>query len=262
MKKFKQHIIFLLCLTPGINSLAQNDRINPDRPGFLTGTYIVNDGFYTETGYQYSAGRSSNQFRYSEYPNINIRFGLANKLEMFITWTGLRVVHQSVYDVTSDSYLFSEATIPGTGWKYGLAVTEDYNIVLLGAIDCNNQNGKLYFEPSFGMAWDCALVNMLNVYGMEQAVIEKSTIGNNLALVSGVGFNCDITPKLTPFIEYYNQAYSSLKQINHGCEFGFIILLTRDTQIDFYGGLVFNNDPVKYLGIGFSRRCSSKKDIN
>lgn len=262
MNKAFKYILLLCNLIQITNTRAQSDRLSPDRPGFLTGTHVANDGIYLETGYQYSIDRDNDNTRYSEYPNMNIRFGLAKKLEMFVMWEGWKIAHESDRELAGNRYNQSESNIMGLGWKYGLTNQDDYNLAIIGMMDGIDIEERFNIEPSLAMAWDYSPGNSYSLFGMEQVVYEKTSKGNSSIAISGIGLDYELTSQLQVFVEYYNMLYISDQCITHGSEFGLMYFLTKNIQLDVYGGFMFHNEAVNYIGLGLSRTFTNKKIIN
>ena len=259
MKRPVKYLLLLCNIIMVTNLSSQTKRINPDRPGFLTGTYVVKNGLYLETGYQYSVDRLNDKTAISAYPNINIRFGLADKLEMFVKWDGWEVSQRYNRDFSKAFDRTSEVSLPGAGWKYRLTNWDDNSLTLIGIVDAVEMNGAVCVEPSLAVSWENSLGSKFRLYGIEQVVLEKSISGKIGVLVSGIGLNCDFTPRLQSFAEYFNKVNADNQRTTHGCEFGWMYTLTQDIQVDLYGGFLFHNEAVNYIGFGFSQRLNSRK---
>lgn len=220
------------------NSLsAQSETIIADRPGAAEGTHAVTPGnFYIELGYQYSF---RDNFKMSTVPDVNFRFGVVDRVEMFIIWDGYNFLHNTGIAI---------AELPGLGGKYRLVMADDFNLTLLGAVEFSDDVG-FSAEPALALAWDYEFIDNLEIFGTGMAEYD----GDDFEFLFVLGLEAEATDNLAIFAEYYFTDLGTDK-LFHGSEYGIMYLLTDDIQLDVYGGYGFSDEIDHYLGFGVSKR--------
>ena len=219
------------------NLSAQPETITADRPGAAEGTHAVTPGiFYIELGYQYSF---RDNFKMSSVPDVNFRFGLVDRVEMFIMWDGVNILH----DIDD-----TELELPGIGGKYRLVMADEFNLTLLGAVEFSDDDG-FSAEPLLALAWDYELSDNLELFGTGLTQYD----GDDFEFLFVLGLEVEATDKIGVFAEYYFTDMGTDK-LFHGSEYGIMYLLTDDIQIDVYGGYGFSEEIAHYLGFGVSKR--------
>ncbi len=248
----------LICLVTALSvnaeAASQPDDLIADRPGFSTGTHSVTPGkFYLEIGYQYSFNTEKNLHNYSDIPDLNLRIGIANKLELFVMWDGWSISHYKGIDGIGSGNAI-EAGLPGLGAKYQLVRADDYNITLLGMLEGTDANNSYSVDPALALAWDYELSGRFELFGLVQGGYEANPGNNDFLTLFAMGLGFEINDRMETFAEYYNIAYPGTGKLQNGSEFGIMYLLNSDTQLDIYGGYGFGREMDHYMGLGISRR--------
>lgn len=232
---------------------SQPVNLKADRPGFSTGTHAVTPGrLYLELGYQYSFNARNEFLNYSEIPDLNIRIGIADKLEMFVMWDGWSISHNGSEATNTGNG--TEPGLPGLGAKYQLIRADGYNLTLLGLLEGTDARNSFSADPAIALVWDFELSARFELFGLAQGGSEAAAGGNNLSTRFAVGLGFAISDRLESFAEYYNIAYPGRGEAFGGSEFGLMYLLTPEIQLDIYGGYAFSREMDHYSGLGISRR--------
>jgi hypothetical protein len=245
-------IFFLLnfCMIQYIMVFSQTDNLSADRPGFSTGTHSVSPGrVYLETGYHYNF---FNDFSgSSQLPVLNVRIGIADKMELFLMWDGMEVSHH-----TSESGIpgTTEFGFPGIGSKYRITQSEAFNITLLGKVEGTLDNDSFSVNPAIALAWDYSLSERFELFGIGQAGYEPIPEFSSLSTITAIGIGFSLTDKLNISTEYYNIFYPGADKLFNGSEIGVTFLLTPEIQLDAYGGIGLSDEINNYAGAGISRR--------
>ena len=224
-------------------SLAQSDSIVPDRPGFSTGTFTVPVGqFYVETGYQFSF-RSSYDVRVSNIPALNIRTGLSSKSELFIEWDGIEIVH---------SENESESELPVIGSKYRLKQSDLFELTLVSTLTGSKSNDTFYVDPLIGLMWQRELTDRIEHFGGIQIESETEDSDREWLPALAAGLEFKMSDQINTFVEYYTIYSGSENDFYHATEIGVLYYPVPTFQIDFYGGIGFNEEIPHYVGAGVS----------
>lgn len=242
----KAGILTLFLLLAGSVSLqAQDQRLVPDRPGFSTGTFTVPVGeFYIETGYQYSF-RNSTENRVSEFPQINIRTGLTQRSELFVSWDGFEIDHNQTG---------RDQPLPSVGGKFRLVEGRQVELTLLGVLHNSREDGDYRIDPLAGVMWEIEITDRMGHFGgiqLESELDENRRVWNP-ALAAGIGF--ELFEKLDSILEWYTIYESAEKEFYSGLEAGFLFYPNPSLQIDLFGGLGLSDEISHYLGVGLSIR--------
>lgn len=229
-------LAIVFSLTTG-NLSAQPEAITPDRPGAAEGTHAVTPGhFYIELGYQYSF---RDKHKMSSVPDITFRFGVVDRVEMFIFWDGFHILHKGE-DTDTD--------LPGMGGKYRLLMNHKFNLTLWGAVGFSEIH-DFAAEPALAVAWDYELTDNLEIFGTAMSGYAESYFD----FLFVVGIEKELSEKTAVFAEYYFTD-PGMNQLFHGTEFGIAYLLTNNIQLDAYGGYGMSEEIEHYIGFGLSKR--------
>jgi hypothetical protein len=243
-KKILNTILNLLVigvlLAPSSHTKAENP-IQPDRPGFSTGTYTIDPGnIYIEMGYEFNFSSQNIKPNYHKIPQTNIRFGLLPNIEMNITWEGLKATNDLK---VTDAF--------GLGAKYRLVQTDDYNISLLGKVDLSDFANDINITPLLGLLWDYELTSHIGTFGVVQLSHEglqdfctEASLG--LALPLGKHFHIHG--------EYFIRAYPKQSDLSHNADIGITYLITDNIQVDAYYATELTSNAFRHVGFGFATR--------
>lgn len=247
-------LVFLSSFLISTPLLAEDGSIAPDRPGLSTGTYTVSPGtIYIEAGYQYEFNRSGIDSATSTFPQLVLRTGITDKLELDILWDGFnRDNVQGFPNETSESDL----TIGG---KYRLFESDSFNLTLLGLITApigSSPSTSDNTDPLLGLLWDYGLSDKVGLFGVLQSTRledenENSFTENQL----GLGVSYSHTDKLASFIEYFTAIpQPSQQDEQHIIDGGVTYLYSDDIQLDVSAGVGLNDETSHFVSFGIGAR--------
>jgi hypothetical protein len=219
---------------------TEPDRLEPDRPGYSWGTHTVAAGsVYIETGYQFN--RVQPDTRLSNFPVLNVRFGVINRFEGFVSWEGFEIYHREKAENP-------DVSLPAVGFKLNIINKEKFSATVIGLTEI--QRDKPAVLPAVALTGAYNPFGELNLFGM--AGIFSLTEQPQLTSAAGFGFALSGKTNLT--FEYYNTYNTHTTLLNHGNEAGIIHFLNNNLQFDMYFGLIHGQKPDFYSGIGFAIR--------
>jgi len=220
--------------------LAENT-IQPDRPGFGTGTYTIAPGeLYIELGYQHSFSSLSGTPGLHQMPQTNIRYGITPKFEMNLGWEGL----EASKGVNSYSSL-------GIGAKLRLVQSDDYNISLLGGLGFSDIATDIAFSPMLGLLWDYEISSSLEAFGVVQLGYES---GQDIFTEFSLGLAIPLGDKAGLYGEYYIEFTPRQSDLSHNADIGITYLITNNIQIDAYFATELTTNAFRHIGVGFATR--------
>ena len=156
-------VIAILLTSFCVPSYAQEEPFAPDRPGFSTGTYTIEQGrIYLELGYEYNFSSQNLKPNYHKVPQTNIRFGLLPNFEMNVMWEGLKATNDLKF---TDEF--------GLGAKYAMVKAHSYNISIMGICEFSNFAEGINIDPLLGLLWDYELTSHLYTFGVVQLGYEN-----------------------------------------------------------------------------------------
>jgi hypothetical protein len=228
------------CLTSA--AASEPEVIQPDRPGYSWGTHTVAPGFvYIESGYQINLQRASTAF--SNLPVVNLRFGIINNIEGFISWDGFSLSHT----LNNGS---NETTLPTVGFKAGIFDSEKFSVTLVGLTEFADEADKPFILPALAVAWDYSLSEKIDLFGLAGVF----SITEQPELSFAAGLNTEISSGINLSLEYYNIYNTHSTTLLHGNEAGIIFNLNPNLQLDIFSGIRYDKNPEIYTGIGFAIR--------
>jgi len=242
--------LFIFLLT-GFPPIVSADAIQPDRPGFSTGTYTVEPGFtQLELGFQSSYGNNAGDPDTFTAPLINVRVSLNSTTELNILLDGWSWERTGSNTVTSTSDML-------VGAKHRLLTADKYNLSLLGfvSLPTGNSADSGYFTPFIGLLWDYELTTSVGAFGTLQFVsfVEAGERSNNFQPAIGLSFSH--TNTISTYVEYYRDISLNLKTSDADMfDAGITYLLTNDIQLDFNFGISLDNVSDDFIAAGFAIR--------
>lgn len=253
-KKAGVFACLLLSSIGAATTMAEDGPIAPDRPGLSTGTHTVSPGtVYLEAGYQYAFNRSGIDTATSTFPQLVLRTGITDKLELDILWNGWnRDSVQGVPNETSQS----DITLGG---KYRLIEGESFNLTLFGLITAptgSSPSTSDNADPLLGLLWDYSLSDKTALFGALQSTNledenENSFIENQLAL----GVSYGHTERLASFVEYFAAIPQSSEQgEQHIVDAGVTYLYNDSIQLDVSAGVGLNDETSHFFSVGIAVR--------
>lgn len=244
---------FLLGLSASIVLFGNEDIIVPDRPGFSTGTQTVKPNTVNvELGYQYSYNNHNPQQSSHTLPQMVLRTGLSENVEIDLLWDGINVDKEEGSEV-----LRSKADL-SIGSKYKLVNNDDYHFTAMGIFSLptgSSPSTSGSIDPLLGLLWDYSISDNNTLFGTVQA--SSSTIDHNRVYDErfSLGTSYSHTDVLSSFIEFFTimPSESSLYNIKT-IDCGMAYLLTNDIQLDFSIGFGLNKYTSNFIGFGIATR--------
>lgn len=231
----------LLLFLASYNGLSENPFV-PDRPGFSTGTYIVNPGgVYVELGYEYTRYGLSIPFSMMFFPQANIRFGVLPKLELNLEWSGVGLLDKKLYDF---SYY-------GVGAKLSLLRHVDGNLSLLGNLMFQRSDDLTTLFPYIGFLGDYGINSWLDIFG---SVYLGFWDANENYSAFAVGLEAATLHNLSLYLEYYSEFDEANLPNTHHINAGVMYLISPDIQIDTFLGTGLTGHSYWQWGLGLSFR--------
>ena len=231
-------------------TLLNAEPIQPDRPGFSTGTYTVAPGFsHIEMGVQTDYGNQLGDPDSYTAPLINYRTGLTPNTEFNLLWDGWSVVEGDRQNNTINDVF--------VGIKHRLVVSDLYNISVLGflSLPTGNSTDAGHSTPFLGLLWDYAINDQILAFGTLQFIsfVENEQRSNNFQ--PAIGFSFTHTETISTFIEYYNDISINLDtQKGRVVDTGIAYLLTPTIQLDFNAGFSLDKYSSDFMGVGIAVR--------
>ncbi len=239
-------------LFPGLSFSLPAETIQPDRPGFSTGTYTVAPGVtQLELGFQSDYGNNNGDPDTFTAPLINVRVGLTPATELNILVDGWSRERTNSGGATSSSDML-------LGVKHRLIMAEQYNVSLLGyvSLPTGNAPDSGTLTPFLGLLWDYELDQNITAFGTLQFVsfVEGGQRSNNFQPAVGLSFSH--TSKLSTYIEYYRDMSLNIRTARDVDMFdaGAAYLLTDNIQLDVNFGVSIDRYASDFFGAGFAIR--------
>lgn len=227
------------------------ESIQPDRPGFSTGTYTVEPGLaHLEFGFQSDYSNNASDADGFTTPLLNFRVGLTSSTELNILWDGWSRERMGGASSTSSSDMM-------IGVKHRLITEEKYNVSLLSFISLptGSTEDSGSFSPFLGLLWDYEINSNISAFGTLQftSFVEDGTRSTNFQPAIGLSFSH--TEKLSTYIEYYRDMSLNLSTTDIDMfDAGIAYLLTKDIQIDVNLGVSIDGDSSDFIGAGLAIR--------
>ncbi len=238
-------------LFPGLSFAEPAETIQPDRPGFSTGTYTVAPGVaQLELGFQSDYGNNGDPDTFTA-PLINLRVGLSPATELNVLVDGWSRERTNSGSETSSSDML-------LGAKHRLIMAEKYNVSLLGyvSLPTGNTPDSGTFTPFLGLLWDYELDQDISAFGTLQFIsfVEGGQRSNNFQPAIGLSFSH--TSKLSSYIEYYRDMSLNIRAARDIDMFdaGVAYLLTDNIQLDVNFGVSPDRYASDFFGAGFAIR--------
>lgn len=234
-----------------LSHVAVGETIQPDRPGFSTGTYTVEPGLtQLELGFQSSYGNNAGDPDTFTAPLVNLRVGLNATTELNILLDGWSRERTGSSTVTSTSDVL-------VGAKHRLLQADQYNLSLLGfvSLPTGNVPDAGYFTPFVGLLWDYEINSDVSAFGTLQFIsfVEDGERSNNFQPAVGLSFSH--TDRLSSYVEYYRDMSLNLSTTDADVvDAGVAYLLTDDIQLDINAGYAIDRDSDDFIGVGFALR--------
>lgn len=227
---------------------AHADTISAERPGFASGPVPLARGLtQVEAGYQYSKDGSIDVHN---LPQLLVRRGLADNLELQLAWSGYAQVDFPGGSVDG----LSDLTL---GVKTQLQENNDaLDVGLYGALSLpigDREFSSDAFDPTVGVFWTYARPNQPTIFGT--VIASSATIADDRELTGGVslGMGFAIDTQWGAYAELFSLLGAGSPA--HNVNGGFTYLVNDDLQLDIEAGLGLSANAGDYFfGFGVARR--------
>ena len=243
--------------------------ISTDRPDFTESTATVPRGhFQLEAGYTYMFDEeNAHRTRDHTLPEVLLRTGLTNDLELRIGWGGLSLT-EDVYSAPNRagrSQTFREHDDGGTDLNVGAKVRiltqngiiPDFSLIA-GAGLPTNESGKSSgdVDPELKFLWGYALTDRLSLSGNFNIALPSDEVGRFIQSAASLSLGYSLTDRLGSYVEYYGFFLSERRgDAAHYLNGGFAFRLTENVQFDVRVGTGLNDAADDFFtGVGFAFR--------
>ena len=245
-----QRLTLSLCLTVlvvscvGVAIADEVETINAERPGFSSSPIALAPSlFQIEGGYQYTRESSSPDIDDHTLPFAMFRFGLAERLELQLSWSGY-----SWTDVGGlDNDGVNDADV-GVKWQLTDENSKIPVAVFVGTSlpVGDDEYTSDEFDPTFGVFW--SFDASLSWFG----TVLVSESDDDWSLSNAVGINLPINADTGSYLEYYS-TFTDGSGPEHYLNGGFTYLPRHDMQLDVYAGAGLNSRATDlYVGMGIA----------
>ena len=238
----------LLSLLSGIDSVAAQDPgpINTERPSFSSSPFALPVGYWQiEAGYQLTRNGGAESLRDHTLPNALLRFGLLEKFELQLNWSGYTWKKSG----GTESNGFQDASI-GLKWQLGDS-NSSVPIGLFASVSLpigDQAFSSDDYDPKIGVFWSHS--GSLDWFGT--ATVLDS--GDNYQIDNAVGFNFSLAERQGVYLEYHG-SYPEGQGPAHNLNSGMTWLVSNDLQLDVNGGVGLNKRASDFfVGVGISYR--------
>jgi len=244
--------------------------MSSDRPGFSDTYALVPRGYsHLESGYTYTYDREgSSRTKNHILGEFSLRTGLTDEFELRVKWTGFsstesRFEGESRWAGRRIMITDHEdgATDMSIGFKAPLLKQRGLipNLSIIPALSLptgTNSKSTGDVDPEVRLAWNYAITEKLAAYGVGLAGGISDDKGRFFQAGASLATVYQFTKSMSGFVEYYG-LYPSARDTDcqHNIDFGPVILVNKDFQIDFRVGFGLNKEaPDYFAGIGFCYR--------
>jgi lipopolysaccharide assembly outer membrane protein LptD (OstA) len=196
-----------------------------------------------EFGYQYSFSNSNQAPNLHNLPLSYFRYGVANKLEVNLSWSGFESSTKSNGINASNGF--------GLGAKYRIVEAERYNFSLLGKMSIEGLSDNIELRPLVAGLWDYSLNSKFGAFGNLNLAFSNS---QNLYSEVSLGISYSLHNQISIIGEYYNNITFDQMAVGHNLGFGLIYLVNEDLQLDLNFGSGLDSNNYHFFGIGLSKR--------
>lgn len=239
-----KRISVLFVFFGGLANAQEPSSIITERPSFSASPIALAEGYWqTELGYQYTQLNSDAEL--STLPQLLVRFGIADNVELQFDWTGYIDVDSNNQ---SDSG-FSDARISAK-WQFSddNAATQ-YGILAGVSIPVGeDQFSTDSYDPRIGFLW--SHTGKLNWFGTAMYI----DAGNTNLLANGIGLSFALSDTTSWFAEHEMEIPEDGGPL-HRLNIGWAMLRGLDMQFDVNAGVGLNDRAPDFsLGLGLAIR--------
>lgn len=231
------------------SSALQASPIQPDRPGFSTGTYTLEPGVsHIESGVQKDYGLNAGDSDSYVAPLINYRLGLSTDTELNILWDGWSWLSGEANKNTESSDVM-------LGVKQSIITSSQYNLSWLAYISIASSSSQ-GTNGFLGGLWDYSLSDDVLAFGTLQVVSSFDDDDSRVySFQPALGLSFSHTDKISSFIELYqDMPMQGGAENNSTVDAGVAYLLTDDIQLDVNFGLSLDQRTSDFMGVGIAVR--------
>lgn len=244
--------------------------LSTDRPGFSDSYSLVPRGrFHIEGGYSFTYDREQHSRTKNHLlGEWSLRTGITDDFELRIKWGGFSftdAVYRGESRFSGRSIMIEDHDDGGTdmsiGFKSPLLRQDGWipNLSIIPAISLPtgaNSKSTNDVDPEVRLAWNYALTDKWQVYGVGLAAAVSDSEGTIFQSGASLATYYQFTPELAGFIEYFGLYPSGRgSDCQHNINFGPVILINENFQIDIRAGFGLNEQaPDFFCGIGFGWR--------
>ena len=240
--------LVLLCLNLPIATAQPLGSINTERPSFSSSPLALGKGLWQiESGYLYTSDNNSISQDESTLPNLLLRFGFHEKLELQLSATGY--TSQRIDGVKTTG---TQDTSLGVKWQMN-NTNSSVPLALFGSLSLPTGSTEFSSDettPSLGLFW-----NHSSTLGWFGAAI-LSYPDDSFTFDNAVGLSFSLQENTGAYVEYlasYSDAASD--DIAHSLNTGVTWLLSDNLQLDINGSVGLNDTASDYAaGVGLSYR--------
>lgn len=240
-----------------------------DRPDFTESTLTIPSGhLQLESGYTFISNRHKGvRTRRHTFPEVLLRAGLANDVELRIAWAGWTRTtelfraenevgrHESMTDASTggnDLSLGAKIHLADqSGWR------PDLGLIVAASLPTGHSaysSGDV--DPFVGLLWSYDLGESFAIAGNMNLVMPTIDGDRIVESQSSVSLSYSINDRVGTFVEYFGfYPMSGDGPDTHYANGGFTFLVTDDFQIDIRAGAGLNDDSDDFFtGVGFAWR--------
>lgn len=249
-------LVLAACMLLGVGAqtlATEPERLSADRPGFAWGTHTVATGtLYVEGGFQFAWNPSISDYRYTNVPVINFRTGVANGIELFVSWDGWQSTPPIIEE--EDNTFTDGLTMPVVGGKLRLKDSDAISLTVLGLLEPNQEDDYFAVNPSMALLWETPLSEAFDFFGMAMGNMEYTPDHSSFNLILAFGLATSITHSVDAFVEYFTIAQTANGKWLHGNEAGIQVFISNSLQLDVFAGFSHGNESDHYAGLGIAKR--------
>ena len=244
-------LVLLLCGTglqfTMLSSLAQeSETISAERPGFSSSPLALPASvLQVESGYQYTRDSGGLDIDDHTIPLLLVRVGLAERLEMQLSWAGMSwtEVGSSSVNGINDAGIGIKWQLSEPGAAVPIAVFAGLSLPV-GETGYTSDE----FDPTLGAFWSYS--SSLDWFGT--LLISES--GSDVSIDNAVGISLPVNNETSAYVEYFGN-YGSNGGPSHYLNGGFAYVPRNDIQLDAHLGVGLNDQAADlFLGLGIAYR--------
>lgn len=220
--------------------------INTERPGFSSSPIaLAPQRLQIEGGYQYTQDDGNPDFDDQTLPFALLRYGIADNLELQVSWAGLSWTKTGSQKVNG-------ANDAGIGVKWQLNDADSsVPVALFAGLSIpvgDSEYSSDHVDPTLGLFWSHSA--KLDWFGT--VVVSESN--DTVSGTNAIGISLPINDKTSSFIEYYGN-FAENSGPEHYLDGGVSYLAQNNLQFDVNAGIGLNSRAADFfIGFGIAYR--------